>query len=60
MSEELLFLIILILAGIYLISRYNKLPHPLITFLSVFAIMCIIYVIPYILMVITSLFERFI
>lgn len=43
-----LFVIILILIGIFLISRSNKLPHPLTTFICVFAIMCIIYAIQYI------------
>ncbi|MDR7240185.1 hypothetical protein J2Y02_004842 [Neobacillus drentensis] len=50
----LFFVIILILVGIFLINRYNKLPHPVNTFLIVFAIMCVIYVVPYIFMLISS------
>ncbi len=52
--STLVFLIILILISIFLIYRYNKLPNPLITFFVVFAIMCIIYALPSILMLISK------
>lgn len=53
--STLVFLIILILIGIFLIYRYNKLPKPLITFFVVFAIMCIIYTLPSFLMLISKI-----
>jgi hypothetical protein len=52
--SPLFFVIILILIGIFLINRNNKLPHPVITFIFVFSIMCLIYAVPYIFMLISS------
>lgn len=36
-------LIVLILIGFILILRYNKLPHPIVIFLTVFGVMSLIY-----------------
>lgn len=46
--SPIFFVLILILVGIVLIKFYNKLPHPVITFIIVFVMMCIIYGLPYI------------
>lgn len=50
--SPIFFVLIIILVGVVFIKRYNKLPHPVITFIIVFVMMCIIYGLPYIFMLI--------
>ncbi|MGG3927360.1 hypothetical protein ABET51_15440 [Metabacillus fastidiosus] len=54
--SSFIFVIIFILIGILLINRYNKLPHPIVTFLSVFFVMYLIYTIPFLFTVIARIF----
>lgn len=50
----LFFVLTLIMIGIFFIYRYNKLPHPVITFSLVFAIMCLIYALRFVFMFLTG------
>ncbi|MEC2074583.1 hypothetical protein [Metabacillus fastidiosus] len=54
--SSFIFVIIFILIGILLINRYNKLPLPIVIFLGVFFVMCLMYAIPFLFTVIARLF----